>query len=67
MIGVSFLRPSALRIGALGAELVRAPDERRAELQEEIGHLRLRMLKSGRWVALLLGLAILTMAVGRYL
>jgi len=67
VIGVSFLRPSALRIGALGAELSQAPAERKAALQEEMGRLRLRMRKSGRWVGALLGLAILSMAVGRYL
>jgi uncharacterized membrane protein len=67
VIGVTLLRPSALRIGTLGAELAEAPDERKAALQEEVGRLRLRMRKSGRWVAILLSLAILTMAVGRYL
>ena len=67
VIGVSLLRPSALRIGALGTELGQAPAERQAALQEEIGRLRVRMRKSGRWVARLLGIAILTMAVGRYL
>ena len=66
VIGVTMLRPSALRIGALGAELAEAPPERRAALQEEIGRLRLRMRKSGRWVAVLLLVAILSMAVGRY-
>jgi uncharacterized membrane protein len=67
VIGVTLLRPSALRIGTLGAELARASDEGKAELQEEMGRLRLRMRGSGRVVAALLGIAILTMAVGRYL
>jgi uncharacterized membrane protein len=66
VIGVTLLRPSALRIGALGAELAQAPPERRVALGEEIGRLRLRMRKSGRWVAVLLSVAILSMAVGRY-
>jgi uncharacterized membrane protein len=68
VIGMSLLRPSALRIGALGAELAQttAPD-RKGSLTEEIGRLRLRMRRSGRWVATLLGIAILCMAVGRYL
>jgi uncharacterized membrane protein len=66
VIGVTLLRPSALRIGALGAELAPAPDERKAALQEEIGGLRSRMRRSGRWMAVLLGIAIVTMAVGRY-
>ena len=67
VVGVTLLRPSALRIGALGAELARVPAERKAALQEEVGRLRLRMRKSGRWVAVLLSVAILSMAVGRYL
>jgi uncharacterized membrane protein len=67
VIGVTTLRPSALRMGTLGVEMAQAPDERKAALQEEIGRLRARMRKSGRWMAILLSLAILTMAVGRYL
>jgi len=68
VIGVTLLRPSALRIGALGAELgeATAPD-RKESLAEEIGRLRNRMRRSGRWVAALLGVAIVCMAVGRYL
>jgi uncharacterized membrane protein len=66
VIGVSFLRPSALRIGTLGAKLAQTPTERRAPLEEEIGRLRTRMRQSGRWVAILLGVAVVTMAVGRY-
>jgi uncharacterized membrane protein len=66
VIGVTLLRPSALRMGTLGAEMALATDEHKPALQEEIGRLRLRMRKSGRWVAMLLGVAILCMAVGRY-
>jgi hypothetical protein len=67
VIGVTTLRPSALRMGTIGAEMALAPDDRKPALQEEIGRLRARMRKSGRWVGALLGIAILTMAVGRYL
>ena len=67
VVGVTQLRPSALRIGALGAETAGATEERQAQIKEEVGALRIRMRKSGRWVARLLGLAILSMAVGRYL
>jgi len=67
VIGVTLLRPSALRIGTLGAEMAEASGERKAVLQEDLGRLRLRMRKSGRVVGALLGLAILAMAVGRYL
>jgi uncharacterized membrane protein len=67
VIGVSFLRPSALRIGTLGTEIAGAAEDRKPALQDEIGRLRLRMRRSGRWVAALLGLAVLAMAVARYL
>jgi uncharacterized membrane protein len=66
VVGVSLLRPSALRIGELGAEMARAPAEGKPALQEEIGRLRLRMRKSGRWVAVLLAFAVVSMALGRY-
>jgi uncharacterized membrane protein len=67
LVGVTLLRPSALRMGSLGAELAQTPDEGKAALQEEVERLRGRARRSGRWVAALLGLAILSMAVARYL
>jgi uncharacterized membrane protein len=68
VIGITLLRPSALRIGALGAELAQTTDpDRKGSLSEEVEWLRLRMRRSGRWVAALLGVAILGMAIGRYL
>jgi uncharacterized membrane protein len=67
VIGMTLLRPSALRMGALGAEMAQASDEGKAALQTEIGRLQRRMRHAGRWVAALLGLAILSMAVARYL
>jgi uncharacterized membrane protein len=68
VIGITLLRPSALRIGALGPELAQAtaPDQEES-LSEEIGRLRRRMRRSGRWVAALLGVAVVCMAVGRHL
>jgi uncharacterized membrane protein len=67
VIGVTALRPAALRLGALGAELAQAAPDRREALGEEIGRFRGRMRRSGRWVAAFLGIAIVCMAVGRYL
>jgi uncharacterized membrane protein len=65
-IGITLMRPSALRAGRLGAELAQAPPERKEPLATEIARLRGRMRVAGRWIAALLGLAIVCMAVGRY-
>jgi uncharacterized membrane protein len=67
VIGMTLMRPSALRIGRLGAELALAPPDRKEACAEEIARLRARMRRAGRWVAALLGIAIVSMAVGRYL
>ena len=67
LVGVTLLRPSALRMGVLGAEMAQAAPERKQALGGEIDRLRGRMRRSGRVVAALLGLAIVAMAVGRYL
>lgn len=66
-IGLTVLRPSALRMGALGAELVQSPPERTEAIGAEMGRLRDRLRLSGRWVAALLGIAVVGMAVARYL
>ena len=66
VIGVSLMRPSALRIGRLAGELAQAPPERRDAIGAEVARLRGRMRVAGRVVAALLGIAILCMAVGRY-
>ena len=67
VVGVTVLRPSALRVGPLGAQLAQAePDEKEA-LGAEIARTRNRVRVAGRTVAALLGLATLSMAVGRYL
>jgi len=60
------MRPSALRIGTVGAQLAQAPPERREALGAELARLRGRMRVAGRWVAAFLGVAIVCMAVGRY-
>ena len=66
VIGVTVMRPSALRIGRLGGELAQAPPERKEALGAELARLRGRMRVAGRVVAALLGIAIVCMAVGRY-
>jgi uncharacterized membrane protein len=66
VIGVTVMRPSALRVGRLGAELAQAPPDKKEALGAELARLRSRMRTAGRWLAALLGIAILCMAVARY-
>jgi uncharacterized membrane protein len=66
VVGMTLVRPSAVRAGALGVELAQAPPERKDALAAEVARLRRRMRLGGRIVAGLLGLTIICMAVGRY-
>ena len=65
-VGVSVMRPSAIRVGRLGAQLAQVPAERKEVLAAELARLRVRLRVAGRVVAALLGVAIVCMAVGRY-
>ena len=67
VVGVTVMRPSALGIGRLGAELAQAPPDRTEALGAELAGLRRRVRAAGRVVAALLGIAIVCMAVARYL
>jgi uncharacterized membrane protein len=66
VVGVSLMRPAALRVGRLAGELAQAPAERKEAIGAEVARLRGRMRVAGRIVAALLGVATLCMAVGRY-
>jgi uncharacterized membrane protein len=66
VVGVSLMRPSAMRIGQLAGEMAQAPPERKEAIGAEMARLRGRMRVAGRVVAALLGVAILCMAIGRY-
>jgi uncharacterized membrane protein len=66
VIGVTVMRPSSVRIGRLGAELAQAPPARKEAIGAELARVRGRMRIAGRWMAALLSIAILCMAVGRY-
>ena len=66
VVGITVLRPSSLRIGALVAERAQASPDRREALEQEMARFRLRARRAGRWIAALLGIAIVCMAVGRY-
>ncbi|MGH7676688.1 MAG: hypothetical protein ACREMV_15595 [Gemmatimonadales bacterium] len=67
VIGVFVMRPAALRVAVLvaGLEQVAEGPARQAR-QAEIQALRLRNAAATRWVAGLLGIAVVTMAVARY-
>jgi hypothetical protein len=68
MIGVHVLRPTVLRIGPLAQAAAEAPpgadkDAKAAQVQA----LRAKARSSGRWVAALLAMAVITMGIARYI
>lgn len=67
-IGMSVLRPAALRVGPLAQSAGQLPEgpEREARLAE-VARLRRRSALGGRWVAGLLAVAVIGMAAARYL
>ena len=68
VIGLGVMRPAALRVGRLGAALQQTSDDgERERIQGEMQSLRLRARTSARWVAAMLAVAVVTMAVARYL
>jgi hypothetical protein len=67
LLGVGLMRPSALRLFRLAGEMPSTPAERQAVLRAEVDRLRGRVRLSGRVIVVLLTIAMLTMAVGRYL
>lgn len=68
VIGVTIMRPSTLKAGALALTLPQLSDTAaRAARQAEIEGLRGRAARAANWVAGLLGLAVAAMAVARYL
>ncbi len=68
IIGVGVMRPATLRAGALAREMSSAPEgpDRDAQ-QRQVQQLRMRSVKAGRVVALLLLATTALMAVARYL
>ena len=66
-IGMLVLRPTTLKVLALAAEAQQAQPEAREGIMARTTPLRARMRTAGRSVAVLLGLAVITMAVARYL
>jgi uncharacterized membrane protein len=66
VIGATMLRPTIVRLGALGAQLAQAEPARREALGGEMASLQARARLAGRLVAGLLGITIIAMAIGRY-
>lgn len=66
-VGVFVMRAATLRAGRLAAGLAAMPEPDREEAQAHIQRLRQRAASSARVVAVLLLIAVVTMAVARYL
>ena len=67
-VGAGVMRPATLKAGALTQTLAQLTDAAaRDARQAEIQRLRMRSALAARWVASLLGVAVITMAVARYL
>jgi hypothetical protein len=67
VLGVSVMRPTALRVLALGAAAMQAPEgAERERVMAEMGPLRNRLRTVVRWIAVLLAGAVLAMAAARY-
>jgi uncharacterized membrane protein len=67
VLGIAIMRPTALRLLALGAAATQASDAGdRERLMGEMNPLRDRLRDVGRWIAGLLTGAVLTMAMARY-
>lgn len=66
VIGLAVMRPAQLRMGALAPRMAEAPEDERARLGAEMARLRSRSGRASRVIAGLLILAVVTMAVARY-
>ena len=68
VIGVFVMRPATLRVMALTQAAMQAPEGPARDAQlAAVAPLRRRVTLTMRWVAVLLGIAVTTMAVARYL
>ena len=66
VIGLAVVRPGMARAGALGQRAAQAAAGEREALIAQATVARQRSAAGGRWVAVLLGLALALMAVARY-
>ena len=66
VLGLGIIRPSMLKAAAISRRVAEAPESDRAGLSEEAQRVRARAATAGQIVAWLLVIAVLTMAIGRY-
>ncbi|MFN0182057.1 MAG: hypothetical protein ACKVZ0_24905 [Gemmatimonadales bacterium] len=66
-IGITMMRPAMMKAATLGQTLATATPADRERIGAEIQALRARAGSAAKAVAWLLGIAVITMAVGRYL
>jgi len=67
VIGFAVSKPAADRMGALGKEIQAAGKPPTPEQAAELGRLGKRTADAATWVAVLLAMALITMAISRYL
>lgn len=65
-IGLTMSRPAGMRMGVLAAAIEAAGGQPTPEQAAELPALQARMGRAGRWVAMLLAVAVVCMAVARY-
>ncbi len=66
IIGLTILRPAMNRAATIAQSAAQAAPEARGALMAEAQASRQRAATAGRWVAVLLTVTVITMAVGRY-
>jgi hypothetical protein len=66
VVGLGVIRPSMLRAAAISRQMAEAPEPDRDRLLGEAQSLRARAASAGQVVAWLLVVAVIAMAVGRY-
>lgn len=66
VIGLAVMRPTQLRMGELGGRMAGATDDERPRLAAEMTRLRTRSARASLAMAWLLIVAVVTMAVARY-
>jgi hypothetical protein len=66
VIGLAVVRPSMLKAAALGQSAASLPAGEKEAALAQAGALRARAAKANRVIAVLLGITLVTMALGRY-
>ncbi|HEY3934151.1 MAG TPA: hypothetical protein VGL65_05985, partial [Gemmatimonadales bacterium] len=67
LIGIIFVKPTMVRLSRLGAEMMQAPPEGRGAFAPRIDAIRGRLIAYGTVGSIFIIIAVLAMAVARYL